>query len=123
MKKKITYKDIIKLDACYNPTDVGMPKTYSDTIPNFINEYQDKVKNKDDLIWLLCRNEYMTDKDIRLFAVWCARKALKLVDKPDQRSINACDVAERFANGDATQEELTANDTKFSGRDLRKSKC
>ena len=48
----------------------------------------------------------MTDKEMRLFAVWCAREALKLVDNPDPRSVNACDVAERYANGEATYEEL-----------------
>jgi hypothetical protein len=48
------------------------------------------------------------DKMMRLFAVWCAREALKLIDNPDPRSVNACDVAERYANGDATIEELAA---------------
>ena len=48
------------------------------------------------------------DKTLRLFAVWCAREALKLIDSPDQRSINAIDVAEKYANGEATQEELDA---------------
>jgi len=50
----------------------------------------------------------MSDKDLRLFAVWCAREALKLVKTSDERSINACNVAERFANGEATKEELDA---------------
>ena len=108
MKKKVTYKDIIKFNACYDPIEIGMPKTYSDTIPNFIKEYRDKVKNTEDIIWFLCRKEYMTDKDMRLFAVWCAREALKLVESPDERSINACNVAEKFANGEATQEDLDA---------------
>jgi hypothetical protein len=44
----------------------------------------------------------------RLFAVWCAREALRLVDRPDQRSVAACDVAERYANGEATDGELDA---------------
>jgi hypothetical protein len=44
----------------------------------------------------------------RLFAVWCAREALRLVDRPDQRSLAACDVAARFANGEASAEELAA---------------
>ena len=44
----------------------------------------------------------------RLFAVWCTREALRLVDKPDQRSVAACDVAERYANGEATDGELAA---------------
>jgi len=47
-------------------------------------------------------------KTQRLFAVWCAREALKLVDNPDPRSVAACDVAERYANGKATDEELDA---------------
>ena len=44
------------------------------------------------------------DRDLRLFAVWCARQVQHLMT--DQRSINAIDVAERFANGSATIEEL-----------------
>ena len=44
----------------------------------------------------------------RLFAVWCAREALRLVDRPDQRNLAACDVAERYANGEASAEELAA---------------
>ena len=48
------------------------------------------------------------EKTQRLFAVWCAREALKLYDNPDPRSVTACDVAERYANGKATDEELAA---------------
>ena len=44
----------------------------------------------------------------RLFAVWCAREALKLIDNPDPRSVAACDVAERYANSKATAAELSA---------------
>lgn len=108
MKTKITYKDIMSFNPCYDPKELGEIDTKKSlTIPEFINEYRDKVKNKEDIIWVVCRNEYMTDKDLRLFAVWCAREALKLVDA-DPRSIEACDVAERFANGEATKEELIA---------------
>ena len=44
------------------------------------------------------------DREWRLFAVWCASQVKHLMD--DERSINALDVAERFANGMATQEEF-----------------
>ena len=93
--------------ACYDSQEIGMPVDYSATISEFINEYTDKVKNKEDIIWAVCHNDYMTDRDLRLFAVWCVREALKLVD-PDPRSVEACNVAERFANGNATDEELAA---------------
>ena len=46
-------------------------------------------------------------KQYRLHAVWCARRALARVESPDPRSVEAVDVAERFANGLATKEELT----------------
>lgn len=59
----------------------------------------------DDALWCL-RAVYDHDKEIRLFAVWCARQVQHLMT--DQRSVPALDVAERFANGDATKEELDA---------------
>ena len=46
------------------------------------------------------------DKEIRLYAVWCARQIQDLLT--DQRSLDALDVAERFATSDATAEELAA---------------
>jgi hypothetical protein len=46
------------------------------------------------------------DKEIRLFAVWCARQVQHLMTDP--RSINALDTAEMFANETATAEELAA---------------
>lgn len=106
MKTKITYKDLVALKHYYHPLKIGIKTNYSATIPIFIREYRNKVKNKEDIIWLLCRNDYMTDRNMRLFAVWCAREALKLISEPDQRSINACEVAEKYANGKATKEEL-----------------
>ncbi|KKK99432.1 hypothetical protein LCGC14_2632760, partial [marine sediment metagenome] len=104
MKTTITYKDLMSLDPrpCYDPIEIGMPKSYSASIPEFINEYRNKVKRKLDIIWVVCHTDYMTDKDMRLFAVWCAREALKLVSNPDKRSVTACDVAEAYANGKAT---------------------
>lgn len=59
----------------------------------------------DDALWCCrCLPEY--DREWRLFAVWCARKVQHLMT--DQRSITAIDVAERYAIGDATDDELHA---------------
>ena len=46
------------------------------------------------------------NKDARLFAVWCARQVQHLMT--DQRSLTALDVAEQFANGNATDYQLSA---------------
>ena len=104
--KKITLDFINGFEPCYNPEDIGFTKDMEVTPLQFVEQFSDKVKEKEDIIWLICRPEIMSEKDIRLFAVWCGREALKLVKEPDARSVNACDVAERFANGEATNEEL-----------------
>ncbi|WP_261513174.1 hypothetical protein [Burkholderia multivorans] len=64
-----------------------------------------KSNGLDDALWSL-RCVSGADRDIRLFAVWCARQVEHLMQ--DQRSKDALDVAERFANGDASDEELVA---------------
>ncbi|MCA8249228.1 hypothetical protein LGN12_18875 [Burkholderia multivorans] len=64
-----------------------------------------KSNGLDDALWSL-RCVSGADRDIRLFAVWCARQVEHLMQ--DQRSKDALDVAERFANGDSSDEELAA---------------
>lgn len=59
----------------------------------------------DDALWCL-RATTGYDRELRLFAVWCARQVQHLMT--DRRSINALDVAERHANGQATDSELHA---------------
>ena len=56
-------------------------------------------------IWCM-RAEPQHEREWRLFAVWCARQVQHLI--VDERSIAAIDVAERYANGRATSEELAA---------------
>ncbi len=57
----------------------------------------------DDALWCL-RAVEGCDREIRLYAVWCARQVQHLMTDP--RSVAALDVAERYANGMATDEEL-----------------
>jgi len=59
----------------------------------------------DDALWCL-RAVDGHDKEIRLFAVWCARQVQHLMT--DKRSLDALNVAERYAYGNATYEELDA---------------
>jgi hypothetical protein len=58
------------------------------------------------LVWIATREGVLTDVELRRFAVWSARQVQHLMN--DERSVNALDVAERYANGAATDEELAA---------------
>jgi hypothetical protein len=58
------------------------------------------------LVWVATRPDVLDDRTLRLFAVFCARSVEHLLT--DQRSRDAIDVAERFAKGEATAEELSA---------------
>ncbi len=57
----------------------------------------------DDALWCL-RAVDGHQREMRLYAVWCARQVQHLITDP--RSLAALDVAERHANGEATDEEL-----------------
>ena len=79
-------------------------KTKADDEPLEITTILDS-NGLDDAIWCL-RAVEGKDREVRLFAVWCARQVQHLMK--DQRSIDVLDVAERYANGEATGDELAA---------------
>ena len=77
-------------------------KTKADDEPLPIIEILDS-NGLDDALWCL-RAVDGHDQEIRLYAVWCARQVQYLMT--DQRSIEALDVAERYANGFGTGKQL-----------------
>jgi hypothetical protein len=79
-------------------------KTKADDEPVSIVQVLDS-NGFDDALWCL-RAVQGRDKEIRLFAVWCARQVEHLMT--DKRSTDALDVVERFANGETSQQELDA---------------
>ena len=58
------------------------------------------------LLWVATRRGVLTDRELRLFALWSARQSQHLMSDP--RSLAAIDVAERHASGEATDDELSA---------------
>ena len=73
----------------------------------------DHCSHLDWMLWILARlDKHLDDKTARLFACWCVRETpladgRKVLDLlTDARSRNAVVVAERFANGEATPDEL-----------------
>jgi len=79
-------------------------KTQADDEPLSIITVLDS-NGLDDALWCL-RAVTGHDREIRLYTVWCARQVQHLMTDP--RSIAALDVAERHANGAATDAELDA---------------
>jgi len=107
MYKTISNKIIRQFKPCYDPSDVIKDETEKLPIKDWVQKYRNVVPTKD-IIWLLSRKEFMPEKDLILFVVWCAREVLKLIENPDERIVEACNVAERYTNGEATKEELYA---------------
>lgn len=58
------------------------------------------------LLWVATRPGVLTQCELRTFAVWCARQVQHLMTDP--RSVAALNVAERHAEGLATDDELKA---------------
>ena len=98
-----TIADIRKLGPCYDPTRY-LPEDWRGTAVDVLRVDACPAQDRFWVALQLIEDERI----LRLFAVWCASSALALVDAPDPRSVAACDVAERYANGLATDDELAA---------------
>jgi hypothetical protein len=97
--KTLTWADFAEHEPCYNPAEKY--GEWEGTILDLMQHPEIPAKDK---VWAFTREGIVNDKTLRLFAVGCARKVQHLMK--DQRSIDALDVAERYANGNATKDEL-----------------
>lgn len=115
----VTLKALRRAGACYSGYNKvvrslqGLPFTPADAGRESYIRYvnNDKISllfilnsnGLDDTIWTL-RYIDNVERDARLYIVWCARQVQHLMT--DSRSIDAIDVAERYANGQATDIDL-----------------
>ena len=102
--KKVTYQQIKDFKPCYDPIKF-IPENWEGTALDILNISECPINDR---LWVILRNEFFSDKELRLFAVWCARQALSIPGNESEICSNTCDVAERYANGNATYEELIA---------------
>ena len=100
----ITVADIRGWEPCYDPTKY-VAKDWQGTALDVLRVNECPAEDR---LWVVLREDCIDARTLRLFAVWCARRALAQLDNPDPHSVNACDVAERYANGEATLKELAA---------------
>ena len=99
--EQFTIKDLRKLSPCYDPTKY-LPEDWQGTVLDILNV---TCCPAEDRLWVVLRNEFMTDKQLRLFAVWCIRQELAMPGD-SKISINIYDIAKRYVNGEATDDEL-----------------
>ena len=102
--KQFTIKDIRKFGPCYDPIKY-IPEDFKGTAIDILNIKQCPAEDR---LWVVLREEFLSDRELRLFAVWCARQALAIPGNENAICSETCNVAERFASGEATQAELAA---------------
>ena len=100
--KLVTYDGIMDFKSCYNPTDIGMPIDYSDTLVNWMKEYRPKVRNLQDINWVAMR--FLDKKTRDYYTWWCVNEVKHLMK--DKRSVKAIDTLKDYIDGVATIEEL-----------------
>ncbi len=100
----ITIDDIRGYNPCYDPSRY-LPEGWSGTALDILAIEECPAEDR---LWVVLREECLDARTLRLFAVGVARQALATLQAPDPRSVAACNVAERYANGDATAAELAA---------------
>lgn len=98
----MTIEDIRGLNPCYDPSRY-LPEDWQGTALDILRVHECPAQ---DCLWVVLNRGWIDKRTARLFAVWCARAALKQIVDPDPRSRAACDVAERFANKQADEVEL-----------------
>jgi hypothetical protein len=114
----VTLKSLRKAEACvygYNKLVCALSgETFNAERETYIRFEHDELisivyilesNGFDDALWAT-QCVAGADRDLRLFAAWCARQVQHLM--ADERSLNALDVAEKFANGQASEAELYA---------------
>jgi hypothetical protein len=101
---KITF-ELIKDN--YYLYDLDMAEDSELSPIEFIDQYRDKVRDKYGIILAVARKEFMSEKDLRLFGVWCVKEVLNMIENPDERCVKACDFAEKYANGRCSLDDLS----------------
>lgn len=106
--KKATIEDLISWGPCYGNAKIRR-------IVGGVTEFDalDVLKRDDirarDRLWVVLRREMLDEKTMQLFSCYAARSVLDIYERDhpgDSRPRTAIDIAERYANGNATYAEM-----------------
>jgi hypothetical protein len=100
--KTITVSDIRGMNPCYDPSRY-LKEDFEGTLIDLLKN--EKIPAVDRL-WVCVRQTLLTDKELQLYGLVCARMCEKYAISKEVKECN--DVVERFLEGKATREELFA---------------
>lgn len=99
--KKLNWSDFDQFKPCYSPLE-----RYGEFSGNILDILNDERIPHDDKLWAATREGILDDKTLRLFACGCVREVWHLL--ADDRSKTAVEVAEKYAHGECSVDELNA---------------
>ncbi len=100
--KYFNMADLRSWSPCYDPIR-HLKEDFRGTAATILKNESIPLQDR---LWVVLRTDLVSERVLRLFAVWSYRQTLAFVTNPDPRSVAAANVAERFANGQATLGEL-----------------
>ena len=107
--RRVKLEEILKSGSCYSEDRIRelVGKRKSISLKNLL----DMDISDADKVWAFSYLSFVDDRDKRLFACACAENVLHIYESRypgDNRPGQAIEVARRYANGEATIEELRA---------------
>lgn len=98
-----TGNDLLKMGYTPRFSLPALPSDWRGTVLDALRSDDVPTDNK---LNIVCREEFLTPRTLRLFAVACARSAAEIAG--EKRVAHVLDTAERFANGEASTIDLDA---------------
>jgi hypothetical protein len=107
---KIITKDILQQSINHNYFTYQKDKlnkifmTYNEKLT--VNQFYIKYKDDINIIELITTANFLTNKQLKQFALFCAKNAISYVDKPNPKVMYCIDVLEKNINNVATDIEV-----------------